>query len=136
MRLVVLFAFWLNAATAQDIHEQKCTASDGAHGDLFGFSVSIIGDSAVVGARADDADKGSAYVFKRGVSFPHAGWRRSSQGARIRTGFCDDKEIDCCEIRQISRQILVLLTVEHRMWLTFRSRQFEPHQVAFNFLTT
>ena len=45
---------------------QKLTASDGAEGDWFGFSVSISGDTVVVGAMCDD-DKGyssgSAYVF-------------------------------------------------------------------------
>ncbi len=46
----------------------KLTASDGAGGDYFGWSVSISGDYAVVGARDDDdngTDSGSTYVFKR-----------------------------------------------------------------------
>ncbi len=48
--------------------EAKLTASDGAAVDLFGVSVSISGDTAVVGARSDDDDgsnSGSAYVFVR-----------------------------------------------------------------------
>ena len=48
--------------------EAKLTASDAAAGDWFGFSVSLSGDTAVVGAwRDDDArtDSGSAYVFVR-----------------------------------------------------------------------
>jgi hypothetical protein len=47
---------------------QMLTASDGAAGDCFGWSVSISGDYAVVGAPYDDSNgsySGSAYVFKR-----------------------------------------------------------------------
>ena len=47
--------------------EQKLTASDDAADDRFGMSVSIDGDTAVIGAYADDNDNGnnsgSAYVF-------------------------------------------------------------------------
>lgn len=48
--------------------EQKLSSSDGASGDLFGTSVSIRGDVAVVGAPMDDdqgTSSGSAYVFRR-----------------------------------------------------------------------
>ena len=45
--------------------ETKLTADDGAAGDYFGYSVSISGDTAVVGAYQDDGSKGSAYVFER-----------------------------------------------------------------------
>jgi len=48
--------------------EQKLTASDGQAIDYFGWSVALAGDTAVVGAYADDdngADAGSAYVFVR-----------------------------------------------------------------------
>ena len=46
----------------------KLTASDGAGGDWFGVSVSIDGDTVVIGAYYDDDDgsnSGSAYVFTR-----------------------------------------------------------------------
>jgi len=46
----------------------KLTASDAAGGDLFGISVSISGDTAIVGARGGDGpvvNSGSAYVFGR-----------------------------------------------------------------------
>lgn len=47
----------------------KLTASDGAAGDRFGDGISISGDTAVVGAWADDVgannNQGSAYVFVR-----------------------------------------------------------------------
>ena len=48
--------------------ETKMTASDAAGGDQFGFSVSVSGDTAVVGAFGDDdagSISGSAYVFVR-----------------------------------------------------------------------
>ena len=48
--------------------QAKLTASDGADFDQFGFSVSVSGDTAVVGASGDDddgIDSGSAYVFER-----------------------------------------------------------------------
>jgi FG-GAP repeat len=47
---------------------QKLTAGDGATADIFGISVSIDGDTAIVGARLDDDngdDSGSAYIFSR-----------------------------------------------------------------------
>ena len=60
----------LLAALAANVHatEVKITASDGAADDLFGGSVAISGDLAVVGAiKDDDAGRysGSAYIFKR-----------------------------------------------------------------------
>jgi hypothetical protein len=46
--------------------QQKLTAYDGAPGDYFGESVSVSGDTIVIGAAGDDdagTDSGSAYVF-------------------------------------------------------------------------
>ena len=51
--------------------QAKLTADDAAGSDLFGFSVSVSGDTAVVGAYQDDdagSDSGSAYVFNRSGS--------------------------------------------------------------------
>jgi hypothetical protein len=48
--------------------QQKLTASDGFQGDGFGSSVSLDGDTAVIGAAYDNdlgSDSGSAYVFVR-----------------------------------------------------------------------
>ena len=45
--------------------EAKLTASDAATFDFFGFSSSISGDVAIVGAIGDDGFTGSAYVFRR-----------------------------------------------------------------------
>jgi hypothetical protein len=54
--------------------QQKLTAPDGAASEQFGWSVSISGNTVVVGAPGDDiganADQGSAYVFTRSG----AGW--------------------------------------------------------------
>ena len=51
------------------VQQQKLTAADGAEGDVFGFSVAIAGDTAVVGSLLDNIDtnanQGSAYVFVR-----------------------------------------------------------------------
>ena len=46
--------------------QAKLTATDGAASDLFGYSVSICGDYAIVGAHLDDDkgyNSGSAYIF-------------------------------------------------------------------------
>ena len=48
--------------------EVKITASDGAFNDVFGISVAISGDTAIVGARRDDDNgffTGSAHVYRR-----------------------------------------------------------------------
>ena len=47
--------------------EQKLTASDGWSGDYFGFSVSISGDKAAIGAHRDCAgfiNNGSTYIYR------------------------------------------------------------------------
>ena len=70
----------------------KLTASDGAADDHFGNSVSISGDTVVVGAQRDDdngiADAGSAYVFER----PPGGWADMTQTAKLKAsdGAADD----------------------------------------------
>jgi hypothetical protein len=50
--------------------QAKLVASDGAGSDYFGNSVSISadGNTAIVGARGDDTNKGSVYVFTRSGS--------------------------------------------------------------------
>ena len=56
-----------NVATVSQ--ETKLTASDAAAGDYFGISVAMSGETAIVGAIADNgaagADQGSAYIFVR-----------------------------------------------------------------------
>ncbi|MFE3846210.1 hypothetical protein ACFL1L_05075, partial [Thermoplasmatota archaeon] len=58
----------LDTDWAEWTEQAKLRASDGAAGDQFGYSVSINGDYAIIGARLDDdngAYSGSAYVFIR-----------------------------------------------------------------------
>ena len=57
----------LDAASGTINQQVKLTASDGAGGDLFGFSVSLSGTSGLVGAYGDDdnaSSSGSAYLFR------------------------------------------------------------------------
>jgi len=55
-----------------EVSQTKLTASDGANSDLFGNSVAISGNTAIVGSSNDDnganADQGSAYVFGRSAT--------------------------------------------------------------------
>ncbi len=63
----------------------KLTASDGAASDLFGYSVALDGDTAIVGAYQDDdkgVDSGSAYVFTRsGVTWTEQPKLTATDGA-------------------------------------------------------
>jgi hypothetical protein len=62
----------------EQLLEDKLTAADGATNDLFGISVSVSGDTAVVGAYFDDVaglDSGSAYVFTRSSG----GWMQQAK---------------------------------------------------------
>ena len=67
--------------------EAKLLPSDGATGDDFGWSVSICGDYAVVGAQRDGNNgmwSGSAYVFKRtGTSWAQEAKLLPSDGAEF-----------------------------------------------------
>ncbi len=57
----------------------KLTPSDGARGDEFGFSVSVEGNTVVVGAQGDRSNTGSAYVFVR----PSTGWASATETAKL-----------------------------------------------------
>jgi hypothetical protein len=64
------YVFVRMAGTSTWTQQQKLTASDAAGGDVFGTSVAISGDTAMVGAYQDGllpfpANNGSAYVFVR-----------------------------------------------------------------------
>ena len=74
-------------ATAQ-LQEAKLLASDAAAGDLFGYSVALSGDTALIGATYDQDNgyrSGSAYVFVRsgGGVWTQQARLRSTRGARI-----------------------------------------------------
>ena len=72
---------WANGS-----HTAKLTASDGLTDDRFGSSVSISGDTIVVGAQSDDgsggADYGSVYIFNK----PSSGWADASASATLTAG--------------------------------------------------
>ncbi len=59
--------------------QSKLTASDGASNDQFGAAVSVSGSTIVVGARNDNYEKGSAYVFEK----PIDGWSDMTQSAKL-----------------------------------------------------
>ena len=66
--------------------QAQLTAGDGAAGDYFGYSVALAGDTALVGAYADDVgatdDQGSAYVFTRsGTSWSQQAQLTAGDGA-------------------------------------------------------
>ncbi len=67
------------------VQQAKLTASDGAVVDFFGISVSISGDTAIVGAHGDDdngSSSGSAYIFQRsGTSWVQQAKLTASDGA-------------------------------------------------------
>ena len=91
--------------------QQKLLASDGGSLDSFGYSVSVDGDTALIGAHWDNDYQGSAYVFVRagttwteqqklissdGVSWDYFGWSVSLSGesALIGAMFDDDNGTD------------------------------------------
>jgi|GEM_PF-2164936 len=49
------------------IQQAKLTADDGGENDRFGYSVSISGDNAIIGAYYGDDGSGSAYIFQHPV---------------------------------------------------------------------
>jgi hypothetical protein len=60
----------------------KLTASDGAQYDVFGFSVAISGDTAIIGAYSSGgnmASPGAAYVFAK----PGSGWANARETAKL-----------------------------------------------------
>ncbi|MCJ7571560.1 MAG: FG-GAP repeat protein, partial [Candidatus Thermoplasmatota archaeon] len=65
--------------------QAKLTASDGTENDRFGYSVSLDGDTALIGATRDDdkgTDSGSAHVFTRtGTTWTQQAKLTASDGA-------------------------------------------------------
>ena len=74
-----------NSLSEDWAEKDKIIASDGASTDYFGFSVSIDGDYALIGASHDDDNglgSGSAYVFKRsGTTWTEEDKLTASDGA-------------------------------------------------------
>jgi FG-GAP repeat len=85
----------------------KLTASDGATGDQFGTSVSIDGDTIVVGAPnaavASNKDEGAAYIFSK----PAGGWTNMTQSAKLSSsgGRAGDSYGTSCSISGASAAI-------------------------------
>ena len=99
-------------ALGQLNEEQKLIASDGAANDYFGISVSLSGDTALIGADCDDDNgwgSGSAYVFRYdagsgtwneeakliasdGETYDHFGWSVSLSGDTALIGACGDDD--------------------------------------------
>jgi hypothetical protein len=67
-------AGWINMTETA-----KLTASDGAVGDAFGFSVSLSGNIAAIGAFVKSDEKGAAYVFAE----PAGGWGNMTETAEL-----------------------------------------------------
>jgi len=74
------YVFWYDGSAW--IEEAKLIADDGAASDFFGSSISISGDTIVVGASGDDYSQGSAYVFRyEGSSWTQEAKLVASDGA-------------------------------------------------------
>ena len=58
-------AYFFRRDSTSWVEEKKIIASDGAEGDLFGSSVSISEDFAIIGAQRNDGYTGAAYIFKK-----------------------------------------------------------------------
>ena len=64
--------------------QAKLTASDAAAGDYFGYSVSVSGNTAVIGAYGESGSSGSAYVFVRsGTVWTQQAKLRASDAATL-----------------------------------------------------
>jgi len=49
------------------IQQQELTATDGARDDVFGYSVAVSGNTAIIGAAYKNSYQGAAYVFNSPV---------------------------------------------------------------------
>jgi uncharacterized repeat protein (TIGR01451 family) len=86
--LLIGSGLFSNTSQALAYSEQELLASDGAVDDQFGFSVAISGDTAIIGAYADDIGsnfgQGSAYIFVRsGDSWSEQQKITASDGAEV-----------------------------------------------------
>lgn len=61
---VVSSAYLFRHDGTQWVQEQKVNAKNGALDDQFGYSVSLGGDHALIGAPLDDRHRGAVYVFR------------------------------------------------------------------------
>jgi hypothetical protein len=77
-----------NIASGLWEEKKKLTASDGAAGDLFGFSVTVSGNVAIVGARQNISNSGSAYVYEKNIA---SGLWEEKQKLAASDGAADDQ---------------------------------------------
>ncbi len=77
-----VYVFTYSVSDWMWIQQAKLTAADGAASDLFGYSVALSGDSALVGSYGDNGGQGSAYVFTRnGTTWSQQAQLAASDGA-------------------------------------------------------
>jgi hypothetical protein len=75
--MIIGYLVFADVAQAAWPQQDKLTALDGVNGDRLGWSVSISGEYAVVGAPYDDdngTSSGSAYIFKRSSDSNDPNW--------------------------------------------------------------
>ena len=78
------FVFLFDHVRVNGVIMAKIMASDGVVGDYFGFSASMDGDYAIIGAANADSYNGSAYIFMRsGVSWNQQAKLSASDGAAL-----------------------------------------------------
>jgi uncharacterized protein (TIGR03437 family) len=63
-------AYVFTASGGAWTQQQELTASDGATGDLFGRSVSVSGNTVVIGADGRNSSQGAVYLFAPSVAIP------------------------------------------------------------------
>ena len=71
------YVFEKDGSTGHWNQTAKLTAPDGTENDVFGTSVSVSSNTAVVGAHGDGACTGSAYVFEKDESSGH--WNQTAK---------------------------------------------------------
>lgn len=74
------------------LERQKLLSRDGVGFDLFGTSVSLVGNKALVGANYTDQLRGAAYIF----AFGSANGDACTEGTECASGFCVDGR--CCNV--------------------------------------
>jgi hypothetical protein len=93
---------------SQWVQQAKLTASDRQEGDRFGQSVSLFGDTAVIGAFRDDdpglgEDVGSVYIFERS-------WNQWTESAKITPSNGWDYDYFGLKVSVSENQILLTFT--------------------------
>jgi streptogramin lyase len=104
--------------------QQELTASDGAGGDFFGTSVSVSGDTAVIGAPQKNSYQGAAYVFVR------SGGVWSQQQELTVIGFLGENEQFGCSV-SVSGNTAVIGAYEKEIDPTYASPDVQGAAYVF-----